>query len=44
MIQFLNNLLSLMWVLVSVFMILVILVQRGRGGGLVGALGGAVVS
>ncbi len=28
-------------VIVSVFLILVILIQRGRGGGLVGALGGA---
>lgn len=33
-------LLNILWMLVSVFLILVILVQRGRGGGLVGALGG----
>src|SRR5438128_1919700 len=31
---------ALLLVLTSIFLILVILVQRGRGGGLVGALGG----
>jgi preprotein translocase subunit SecG len=34
-------LLGLMLIFVSAFMILLILVQRGRGGGLTGALGGA---
>ena len=29
-----------LWVIVSLFMILIILLQRGRGGGLAGALGG----
>ncbi len=33
-------LLNVIWLLLSCFLILVILVQRGRGGGLVGALGG----
>jgi preprotein translocase subunit SecG len=35
-IQFLNAI----WLLISVFLILVIMVQRGKGGGLAGALGG----
>lgn len=34
-------LLNILWFFVSIFMILVVLVQRGRGGGLAGALGGA---
>lgn len=33
-------LLNILWMLTSIFMVLVILIQRGRGGGLVGALGG----
>lgn len=31
---------NILWLLTSVFMILVVLVQRGKGGGLAGALGG----
>lgn len=33
-------LINILWLLTSIFMILVILVQRGKGGGLAGALGG----
>jgi preprotein translocase subunit SecG len=36
----LTTFLNVVWLLLSCFLILVILVQRGRGGGLVGALGG----
>ncbi|MFN9877681.1 MAG: preprotein translocase subunit SecG, partial [Planctomycetota bacterium] len=32
---------AILLILTSAFMILLILVQRGRGGGLTGALGGA---
>ncbi|HMP16664.1 MAG TPA: preprotein translocase subunit SecG [Gemmatales bacterium] len=39
--DFISNLLSVLIFLVSVFMILLILIQRGRGGGLIGALGGS---
>jgi preprotein translocase subunit SecG len=39
--EFLANSLSLIIFLTSIFMILLILIQRGRGGGLIGALGGA---
>lgn len=35
-----HYLLSIPLLLVSIFLILIILVQRGRGGGLAGALGG----
>lgn len=35
-----NTLLGLLILLTSIFLILVVLVQRGRGGGLTGALGG----
>lgn len=38
---FLSNLLSVLIFVTSVIMILLILIQRGRGGGLVGALGGS---
>src|SRR5262245_9807206 len=34
-------LLCFLWILVSLFLILMILLQRGKGGGLAGALGGA---
>ena len=37
---FLTTLLGILITLVSIFMILLVLVQRGRGGGLIGALGG----
>lgn len=39
--EFLSNLLSVLIFITSVVMILLILIQRGRGGGLVGALGGS---
>ena len=35
------DLLNLVILLVSVFMILLVLIQRGKGGGLIGALGGS---
>ena len=34
-------LLQILWIFVSLFLILIILLQRGKGGGLAGALGGA---
>jgi len=40
-VDFLSNLLSVLIFLASLIMILLILIQRGRGGGLIGALGGA---
>src|SRR3954466_11252893 len=33
--------LQILWILSSLFLILIILLQRGKGGGLAGALGGA---
>lgn len=39
--EFVSNLLSVLIFITSVVMILLILIQRGRGGGLVGALGGS---
>lgn len=39
--EFLTNLLSVLIFLTSLIMILLILIQRGRGGGLIGALGGS---
>lgn len=39
--EFLSNLLSVLIFATSLIMILLILIQRGRGGGLIGALGGA---
>ena len=36
-----TNFLNVVWFCVSVLMILVVLVQKGKGGGLAGALGGA---
>ena len=41
MLTFVRFLLGLMLVLTSLFLILLVLIQRGRGGGLTGALGGA---
>jgi preprotein translocase subunit SecG len=41
MLTFLRFALGLMLVLTSLFLILLVLIQRGRGGGLTGALGGA---
>jgi preprotein translocase subunit SecG len=41
MITLIRFLLGLMLVLTSLFLILLVLIQRGRGGGLTGALGGA---
>src|SRR5947208_6584893 len=35
------TLLLLLWIFTSLFLILIILLQRGKGGGLAGALGGA---
>jgi len=35
------TLLQILWIFVSLFLILIILLQRGKGGGLAGALGGA---
>jgi preprotein translocase subunit SecG len=37
---FLSALVSVLMALVSIFLVLLVLVQRGRGGGLIGALGG----
>ena len=39
--SFFTYFLNFVWLLTSVFMIVVVLVQRGKGGGLAGALGGA---
>lgn len=39
--EFLANLLSILIFATSLIMILLILIQRGRGGGLIGALGGS---
>jgi len=41
MITLIRSLLGIMLVLTSLFLILLVLIQRGRGGGLTGALGGA---
>jgi preprotein translocase subunit SecG len=41
MVTLIRSLLGLMLVLTSLFLILLVLIQRGRGGGLTGALGGA---
>jgi preprotein translocase subunit SecG len=38
---FWSNALNLVLILVGLFLILVILIQRGKGGGLIGAFGGA---
>jgi preprotein translocase subunit SecG len=40
-VEFLSNLLSVLIFITSLVLILIILVQRGRGGGLIGALGGS---
>jgi preprotein translocase subunit SecG len=40
-VDFFTNLLSVLIFLTSLFLILLILIQRGRGGGLIGALGGS---
>jgi preprotein translocase subunit SecG len=40
-VDFLRGTVNLLFLLSGVFLILLVLVQRGRGGGLVGALGGA---
>jgi preprotein translocase subunit SecG len=39
-VEFLSSLLSVLIFFTSLILILLILVQRGRGGGLIGALGG----
>lgn len=39
--DFLANVLSVLIFITSLVMILLILIQRGRGGGLIGALGGS---
>lgn len=39
--EFIVNLLSVLIFIASLVMILLILIQRGRGGGLIGALGGS---
>ena len=39
--EFLSNVLSVLIFLASLVLVLLILVQRGRGGGLIGALGGS---
>lgn len=39
--EFLANVLSVLIFITSLVMILLILIQRGRGGGLIGALGGS---
>jgi preprotein translocase subunit SecG len=38
---YLTSILNVVLLLLSAFMILLILIQRGKGGGLIGALGGA---
>jgi len=40
-VEFIVNLLSVLIFISSLVMILLILIQRGRGGGLIGALGGS---
>jgi preprotein translocase subunit SecG len=40
-VEFIVNLLSVLIFIASLVMILLILIQRGRGGGLIGALGGS---
>jgi preprotein translocase subunit SecG len=40
-VEFIVNLLSVLIFTASLVMILLILIQRGRGGGLIGALGGS---
>ena len=39
--EFLTNVLGVLIFITSLVMILLILIQRGRGGGLIGALGGS---
>ncbi len=41
-VNFFMNLLAIVWMVVSVVLILIILVQKGRGGGLGGAFGGGM--
>jgi preprotein translocase subunit SecG len=39
--SFIPGLLNFLLIMLSLFMILLVLIQRGKGGGLIGALGGA---
>jgi len=43
-IPFVMHIVSVLWVLCAVILILVILIQKGRGGGLSGAFGGGMAS
>ncbi len=43
-VPFVMHIVSVLWVLCAVILILVILIQKGRGGGLSGALGGGMAS
>jgi len=43
-VPFVMHVVSVLWVLCAVILILVILIQKGRGGGLSGALGGGMAS
>ena len=43
-VSFIMHIISVVWILCAVILILVILIQKGRGTGLSGALGGGVAS
>ena len=43
-VPFVMHIVSVLWVLCAVILILVILIQKGRGGGLSGAFGGGMAS
>lgn len=43
-VPFVMHIVAVMWVLCAVILILVILIQKGRGGGLSGAFGGGMAS
>ena len=43
-VSFIMHVLAVIWVLCAVILILVILIQKGRGGGLSGAFGGGMAS
>ena len=43
-VSFIMNVVAVLWALSAVALILIVLIQKGKGGGLTGALGGGAVS
>lgn len=43
-VPFIMHVLAVIWVIIAVALILVVLIQKGRGGGLAGAFGGGMAS